>query len=71
MILKDKIVFWKILEKYDDLENSTNFCNSISKIIQGIDTQDDIIEIIKFSTSVESEDIVFIDKKLNLTEVLF
>jgi len=66
-----KKILWKILCKYDNLSDSKAFCNSLSRVIQDIHTQDDLINIITLNPEIEVDDLDLINKFCPLTEVIF
>lgn len=69
-IMKNNKNLWILLEKYDSDKNLSSFCDSISKIIQGIETQEDLINLIKFNEICES-DMDILNKSIDLKSVLF
>lgn len=46
--MKDMKLLWNLLEKYDSDKGFKTFCDSLSLIIQGKQTDDDLVNIIQF-----------------------
>ena len=67
----DKKSLYEILVKYDSNELFKDFCDSLSKIIQGKYTDDDTIKIISFATTIDKEDVYSIDQNVGIYEVIF
>ena len=67
----DKQSLYEILVKYDSNELFKDFCDSLSKIIQDKYTDDDIIKIVSFATTIDKEDVDSIDKNVGIYEVIF
>jgi hypothetical protein len=70
MVINKKALY-QILVKYDSIGSYSNFCDSLSRVIQGNHTDDDIINIISFATIVDNKDIDTIDQNVGLLEVIF
>jgi hypothetical protein len=63
---------WEILDRYDSQPEMVDFCNSLSKAIQGYDLSDnDILNIAAASNLVESSEIQFIDRFVGICNVVF
>jgi hypothetical protein len=71
MNFKDKSTLWEILVKYDNLKEFKSFCDSISKLIQGTESDDDLLDLISFNENIDMIDLSEIDKVISLTEIVF
>ena len=66
----NKEMLWNLLEKYDSDKGMVNFCNSLSNIIQGKETEKDLISLIEFN-NIDESDMDIINKSVNLKSVLY
>lgn len=67
-----KSTLWSILEKYDSQAEMSDFCNSLSKAIQGLElSDDDVLNIAAVSNLVDSDEIEFIDQNVGICNVVF
>jgi len=69
--MKDKEILYNILVKYDNDESFRDFCDSLSNIIQNKFGKNDIMNIIKFSDIIESDEVQIIDSKVDFLEYVF
>jgi hypothetical protein len=53
---------WTILEKYDNQVGMESFCNSLSKIIQHVHSEQDVTNIIESIHKMEEDDAFQMDK---------
>ena len=67
----NKKLLYQILVKYDSNELFKDFCDSLSKVIQDKYTDDDIIKIVSFTTTIDKEDVDSIDQNVGIYEVIF
>lgn len=67
----NKQVLWGILEKYDGIHQFSKFTDSLSKVIQGTQSENDMVEIIKVSNDINKSDTIVLDSQLNLCNILF
>ena len=51
----NKKQLWTLLEKYDSDKNLVSFCDSISNVIQGKETEQDLINLIRFNDICEKD----------------
>lgn len=67
-----KQTLWNILEKYDSQSEMKDFCDSLSKAIQGLELSDnDVLNIAAVSNLVDVEEIEFIDTNIGICNVVF
>lgn len=67
-----KSTLWNILEKYDSQVEMRNFCDSLSKAIQGLElTDNDVLNIAAVSNLVDTDEIEFIDQNVGICNVVF
>lgn len=67
-----KSTLWNILEKYDSQIEMRDFCDSLSKAIQGSElTDNDVLNIAAVSNLVDTEEIEFIDTNIGICNVVF
>ncbi len=67
-----KSTLWNILEKYDSQAEMGDFCDSLSKAIQGVKlSDDDVLNIAAVSNLVDDVDIQFIDQNVGICNVVF
>lgn len=59
--MKSKKSLWNILEKYDGYVEYLEFCDSLSKFIQGKEDSKDILTVYVGLSKIEKEDKVKID----------
>lgn len=71
MIVTNKQILWDILCKYDNILEFRYFCDSISRILQGTNDINDLLDIIKFNEEIDNSDIEAIDEIVNLKEIVF
>jgi hypothetical protein len=69
--MKSKQSLYEILVKYDSDKSMIDFCDALSKVIQTKSTELDIIKIISFASTIESQDIEVIDRNVGIYEVIF
>jgi hypothetical protein len=69
--MKDKKILYNILVKYDNDSSFREFCDSLSNIIQNKFDKNDIMNIIKFSDIIESDEVQTIDSKVDFLEYVF
>lgn len=62
--LQNKEILWSILEKYDNHSDYKNFCDSLSRFIQGTFDGDDMLVVYKHSNLIDSTDRVKIDNTI-------
>ena len=62
---------WMVMEKYDNQLGMKSFCDALSKVIQHTHGEEDIINIISATSSIDEKDADTIDSVINLKEVLF
>lgn len=55
---ENKAILWSILEKYDDILEYTNFCDALSRFIQGTISNTDILVVYQNLSKID-----MIDKK--------
>jgi hypothetical protein len=67
----NKKSLYEILVKYDGHRDMTEFCDSLSKVIQNKYTDADIISIIANIDFLDSQEIESIDKNVGIFEVIF
>ncbi len=60
----DKAILWSLLDKYDSIDSYTNFCNSLSRIIQDTFTTYDIVIVYQHLCLIDKEDLVKINVAL-------
>ena len=65
---KEKL--WNLLEKYDTNPNLSDFCNSISRIIQGVETDNDLVNLIIFN-DINERDMDILNESLNIKTLIF
>jgi len=53
----DKAILWSLLDKYDSIDSYTDFCNSLSRVIQGTFTTYDIVTIYQQLSSLDKDDL--------------
>jgi hypothetical protein len=69
--MKDKKILYDIMVKYDNDESFRDLCDSLSNIIQNKFDKNDIMNIIKFSDIIESDEVQTIDSKVDFLEYVF
>jgi hypothetical protein len=69
--MKSKQSLYEILVKYDSDKSMIDFCDALSKVIQTKSTESDIIKIISFASTIDTQDIEVIDKNVGIYEVIF
>ena len=55
---------WIVLEKYDDMPEYSDFCDSVSNTIQNKETSDDVLNIFKNLIYLEKEDTIKIEESI-------
>jgi hypothetical protein len=56
-----KEILWSVLEKYDGVSAYSDFCDSLSRFIQGSENSDDLIVVYNHLLLLDSEDTKKID----------
>ncbi len=59
--VSDKSILWSLIEKYDGYSDYTNFCDSLSRFIQGTFNGDDMLIVYRFLTLIDIQDKYKID----------
>lgn len=62
--LGNKEILWSVLTKYDNHSDYRNFCDSLSRFIQGTFDGDDMLVVYKHSNLIDAEDRVKIDSTI-------
>ena len=60
MTTTNKTILWNLLSKYDN--TLVSFCDSLSNVIQGKDTDSDISTIFFSYNEIDSNDVKLLDK---------
>lgn len=55
---------WIVLEKYDDMPEYSDFCDSVSNTIQNKETSVDVLNIFKNLIYLEKEDTIKIEESI-------
>ena len=61
---ENKAILWSILEKYDGISEYTNFCDSLSRFIQGKISNTDILVVYQSLLTIDMVDKKKIDSTI-------